>query len=72
MIDLFGYVGLAFTLFALSRENMVLLRIFSLVGLVFFLTQSVMLESHSLIFTNVSFIALHVSMLYKEWRKENA
>jgi len=66
MLDLFGYIGLVITLFALTRSNIKHLRIISVLGLVFFLTQSILLDSDSLITTNLTFLALHLSMLYKE------
>jgi len=65
MIDLLGYAGLVITLFALSRDNIRNLRIISICGLAFFLSQAVLLENTSLITTNLVFLALHTSKLIK-------
>lgn len=66
MIDLLGYLGLVVTLVALSRNNMKHLRIISIIGLWFFLSQAILLENISLITTNLTFLTLHLTKLYKD------
>lgn len=66
MTDLIGCIGLAITLFALSRNNMTHLRTWSIFGLGFFLTQAIMIDNVSLITTNLTFITLHLTKLYKD------
>ncbi len=65
MIDFLGYTGLAVTLFALNRNSITELRIWSILGLFFFLSQSVFLENTSLIVTNITFFVIHFSKLVK-------
>ena len=70
MTDLLGYIGLALTASSLTRTKMIHFRLFSFFGGFFFLAQAFLLESNSLILTNVVFMSINATMIYKILRNK--
>lgn len=63
MVEILGYAGLVFLVASLSRKNIMQLRILSCFGTLAFFIQALLLESASLMLTNVLIMGIHIYMI---------
>ena len=68
MTDLFGFTALALMLLAVSKDDLKMFRKLALTATCLFMAQAIMLESLSLIISNLCFGSLYT---YKLLRKNN-
>ena len=71
MVEILGYSGLAVLIVALLQNNIFQLRVFGLWSALLFFIQALMLESHSLMLTNVTIASIHIYMIYKMLREDS-
>lgn len=71
MIDILGYCGLAVLIIALMQKQIFRLRVFGLWSALLFFIQAIMLESNSLILTNVTIASIHIYMIYKMLKEDD-
>jgi len=64
MIEILGYIGLTILMVSLSRKSINTLRAWGIISAVLFLIQAALLESFSLLITNLLIIAIHTNELF--------
>jgi len=64
MIEILGYIGLTILMVSLSRKSIHTLRAWGIISAVLFLIQAALLESFSLLITNLLIIAIHTNELF--------
>ena len=69
MTEYLGYTALLLLVVSLTRDNILHLRIISCISAIFFLAQAIMLESYSLMLTQVLIMSIHITMIYKANKK---
>jgi len=69
MIEIIGWVATVFVILSFTQNNLIRLRILSLIGSILWAIYGILIESSSVIFLNFVIIFIQIYWIYKNFKK---
>tara|TARA_Y100001949_G_scaffold135785_1_gene117288 strand:+ start:52 stop:273 length:222 start_codon:yes stop_codon:yes gene_type:complete len=65
IIELTGYIAIAFSLLAMAQKDMVKLRVFHLLSAILYIVYGMHLSAYPIVLGAITFLIIHIWHLYK-------
>lgn len=69
-IDVYGYIGLGFGLFAITKKNMLSFRLWHIVSSISYMIYGILLFAPPIVIAGLLFVTIHLYNLHRMTKKE--